>query len=190
MEDNLDVLDSFEGFPRIPRLSREIVVTEKIDGTNAQIVIRADGTVRAGSRNRWLTVEDDNHHFAAWVLQHEEELRHGLGIGRHYGEWWGIGIGRRYNLFERRFSLFNTQRWSDPSVRPSCCSVVPVLYTGPFCTATIQSIIEGLRTGGSVAAPGFMKPEGVVIFHKASGALFKKTVERDEQHKSQLEVEP
>jgi hypothetical protein len=29
----------FVGFPKVPRLSREVVVTEKIDGTNASVLI-------------------------------------------------------------------------------------------------------------------------------------------------------
>lgn len=29
----------FEGFPKMARLSREVVITEKIDGTNAQVLI-------------------------------------------------------------------------------------------------------------------------------------------------------
>jgi hypothetical protein len=35
-----------------------------------------------------------------------------------------------------------------------------------------------------VAVPGFMRPEGVVIFHTASGTLYKKTVKDDHQPKS------
>ena len=37
----------FEGFPKIARLSREIVVTEKIDGTNARVCITEDGRIFA-----------------------------------------------------------------------------------------------------------------------------------------------
>ena len=42
--------DEFESFPSISRLSRQCVVTEKIDGTNAQVFVGDDGVVRAGSR--------------------------------------------------------------------------------------------------------------------------------------------
>lgn len=34
--------------------------------------------------------------------------------------------------------------------------------------------------GGSVAAPGFMKPEGIVIFHVQGNFGLKKTLEKDE----------
>lgn len=32
-------LEAFAEFPKIARLSRECVITEKIDGTNAQVVV-------------------------------------------------------------------------------------------------------------------------------------------------------
>jgi hypothetical protein len=41
-----------------------------------------------------------------------------------------------------------------------------------------------LKEHGSVAQPGYMNPEGVVVFHVASGHLYKKTIERDEEWKS------
>lgn len=79
----------FVEFPKIARLNREIVVTEKIDGTNAQIFIRPEsdggfefgtdthvdlpdgsqGFIRAGSRTRWISTQDDNFGFAQWVHQ-------------------------------------------------------------------------------------------------------------------------
>lgn len=175
-------LPEFKEFAKIARLSREIVITEKIDGTNAQVFVTEDGTVLAGSRSRWITTLDDNFGFARWVTEHKDELRE-LGPGRHFGEWWGSGIQRKYGLSEKRFSLFNVSVWGES--RPACCHVVPVLYRGRFNTFAIEEQLERLRLYGSVAAPGFMKPEGVVIFHAASGQLFKKTIEKDEQPKSQ-----
>lgn len=174
---------TFQTFGKIPRLSREMVITEKIDGTNAQILITVDGKIYAGSRSRWL-VEDgvlkcDNFGFGAWVLQNEEELISGLGIGRHYGEWWGCGIQRGYGLKGKRFSLFNSTRWENEFVRPKICSVVPVLYRGAFDTVVIDKTLEYLKETGSIASPGFMRPEGIVVFHVAAGVFFKKTLDGD-----------
>lgn len=109
-----------------------------------------------------------------------------LGPGRHYGEWWGSGIQRGYGLpkGEKRFSLFNTTRWSEDAARPACCHVVPVLYTGKFSTGEIDVCLALLADEGSHAAPGFMKPEGVVIFHPQGNVGFKKTIEKDEEWKS------
>lgn len=178
----------FQPFPKIARLSREIIVTEKIDGTNAQVLITDDGSVIAGSRTKWLAPgkQTDNFGFAAWVAEHAEELR-ALGPGRHFGEWWGCGIRRGYGLTEKRLSLFNVVRWREDSDkfmgRPACCGVVPLLYRGPNNTALIDNVLDDLRHAGSRAAPGFMKPEGVVVFHTASRQLYKKTIEKDAEHK-------
>ena len=157
-------LDLFESFPKIKRLNENCVVTEKIDGTNAQVMITPEGIVAAGSRSRWITPEADNYGFAKWAANNAEELKK-LGVGRHYGEWWGSKIQRGYGLTEKRFSLFNTAR--PVETVPTCCSVVPVLYVGPLDLAQINRVMADLFASGSRAAPGFMKPEGVVItFHR------------------------
>ena len=186
---------NFVEFPKMPRLTREVIVTEKIDGTNAQVAIveldgyaaegaiwKRDGLAMfAGSRTRWITPEADNFGFAEWVRDNAEELST-LGPGNHFGEWWGAGIQRRYGLDHKRFSLFNVDRWGE--VRPECCHVVPVLYRGPFCTRAVDEAIESLRRVGSEAAPGFMKPEGVVVYHVAGRVGFKKTLDKDEVPKA------
>jgi len=194
---------TFEPFPKMGRLTRECIITEKIDGTNAQIIITDDGRIAAGSRTRLITLDDDNYGFARWVEAHTSELL-ALGPGRHFGEWWGQKIQRAYGLTEKRFSLFNTSRWcafhaipkcvneNDPNPGkvlkyqtpvPVCCSVVPELYCGPFGERAIDNMLAMLQARGSVAAPGFMAPEGVVIFHSATGVMFKKTLEKDDQPK-------
>lgn len=179
----------FQAFPKLHRLSRNIVITEKLDGTNAQVVVTQDGTVRAGSRNRWIEVGDDNFGFAAWVNANQEELRT-LGVGRHFGEWWGKGIQRGYGLEEKRFSLFNTNRWYDhmehKKLTPACCDVVPVLYMGPFDMQEVDNTIKLLADYGSRAAPKFMDPEGIVVFHTAANMAFKKTIKNDEVPKSMV----
>jgi|ERR1035437_56693 hypothetical protein len=181
---------TFESFPKIARLSRDIVITEKIDGTNASIYIDAlDGTFLTGSRTRWITPQNDNAGFSQWAHNHKTELINGLGHGLHYGEWWGAGIQRRYGMKEKHFSLFNTSRWSDPLVRPACCDVVPVLYEGPFNTQVVDNLLDVLAVKGSRAAPGFMDPEGVVIFHTAGNLCFKKTLKDDGIPKSILQKE-
>lgn len=179
----------FKSFSKIARLSREIIITEKIDGTNGIIAIGENGEFQIGSRNKWLTdeagnIQSDNAGFAQWAVKNRDSLI-SLGVGFHYGEWWGSGIQRGYDLQkgEKRFSLFNVSRWSDDSVRPVCCHVVPTLYVGAFDTARIDGILMHLKATGSKASEGFMRPEGVVIFHTAGGYLFKKTIEKDEQPK-------
>ena len=168
-----------------------MVISEKIDGTNAAVVVFPDGEVMAGSRKRLITPEDDNFGFAAWVRDHQDELRE-LGPGRHNGEWWGSGIQRGYGLKEKRFSLFNVLRWckpyltprywlGEPDVRevpPVCCNVVPVLYLGQFSVDMVRVQKTLLSQNGSRVAPGYPRPEGVVIHHLKSGTLFKSIIEK------------
>lgn len=129
-------MSQFKAWPKTPRLNRNCIATEKIDGTNSAVIIEpmeheGDYTndalalvqapndlwyaVYAQSRKRLLAVgkSTDNFGFAAWVKEHALELAVGLGEGYHYGEWWGGKIQRGYGLEEKRFSLFNVGRWHD-----------------------------------------------------------------------------
>lgn len=181
--EEVQTANEFIAYSKIPRLTRECIITEKIDGTNAQVYLK-DGKIQGvGSKNRWITPENDNFGFAAWVKQHEQELLQ-LGDGRHYGEWWGLGIQRGYGLFERRFSIFKPPK---SGTLPSCVSLVPIINKGIFTEYLVEASLKQLLTTGSLAVPGYLKPEGIVIWHKASGCLFKKTLENDEEAKEAKE---
>lgn len=204
-------IKKFEEWPKIARLSRNCTITEKIDGTNASILIpelpgeAGDRPFLVGSRSRWITPEDDNFGFARWAYENAEELLQ-LGPGHHFGEWWGSGIQRGYGLpkGERRFSLFNVGRWADRHMgeliftgespvggappekqrwAPECCYVVPILHSGAFSTLDVGTALNLLQDEGSKAAPGFMNPEGVVVYHEAARVMFKKTIEKDSEPK-------
>ena len=204
----METILTFKEFPRIARYSRECIITEKIDGTNAQILITEDGGGwLVGSRTRWITPgKEDNHGFANWVYEYHNVLLQ-LGPGRHFGEWWGHGIQRNYGLKEKRFSLFNVIRWNEEMFEmfkvkpwvdrekqkdrgerpvfvqpPSCCYTVPVLSVESFPPDTKYCLCN-LADKGSRAATGFMKPEGIVIYHVSGNVLFKKTFENDEDGK-------
>lgn len=218
-------MTEFVPFPKVPRLSREVIITEKLDGTNASVTIEDIGVegarntysgdptafvyfgdrefvIYAGSRKRFITPGKgtDNFGFAAWVRDNAQELVK-LGPGTHYGEWWGKGIQRGYGLDEKRFSLFNVSRWADthavgryfgePSEvskmqwAPDCCHVVPLISQGVLgktflsgleVVADAMTLLDGQ---GSYAAPGFMNPEGIMIYHTAARQYFKKTFEND-----------
>jgi len=101
----------FQEFPKIARLKREVLISEKIDGANTAIVIADDGQVYCQSRTKFITPQDDYKGFANWVEKNKSALIEQLGYGIHYGEWWGAGLGRGYGLNEKRFSLFNTHIW-------------------------------------------------------------------------------
>ena len=181
----------FKPMPKVARLNRAMIITEKLDGTNASVHVSEDGFVRAASRTRWITRADDNYGFAEWVEFHSEELL-ALGPGAHFGEWWGSGIQRGYGLDEKRFSLFNVGRWKSPDnptidaalEPPACCHVAPVIGGGPlFDTLHCASVLNHLREHGSFAAPGFMRPEGIMVYHVASKTLFKRTIVGDDKGK-------
>lgn len=207
----------FQPWPSISRLNKEAIYTEKIDGTNAAVVIErvspstgplADWElellgwsgkedvvyaesgvylVAAQSRKRFITPGDDNFAFAKWVYENSSNLVEVLGEGRHFGEWWGSGIQGGYGLSngERRFSLFNVKRWRDTLTHEHGHELIPALYLVPilaeevFSTVTAKWCVEALREHGSEASPGFMKPEGVVVFHTASGTPYKTFLEGD-----------
>ena len=199
---------TFPGMPKIPRWSRDLIITEKIDGTNGVIYVpdNDEAPVRFGSKSRWLHPGDDNHGFYAHMHPHSALLRELLGPGVHHGEWWGSGIQRGYGLprGEKRFSLFNTtrwltlgwdggsgpvhrSRWEHPTlVSPPWLQCVPVLfYEVPNQADYIWDALAELSHVGSHAAPGFRNPEGIVIYHTASGVSFKKTIFKDEAPKGQ-----
>jgi hypothetical protein len=52
-----------------------------------------------------------------------------------------------------------------------------------FDTNVINVALEDLRVNGSKAVPGFMNPEGIVIYHTAAGQYFKKTIDGDDKPK-------
>lgn len=200
----------FQEWPKVPRLNRDIIITEKIDGTNGAIIVdevkpdgpgwddfnhRAvliDGTyylVAAQSRKRVITRDADNFGFAKWVYENAEELARILGPGRHFGEWWGSGIQRGYgcNPGERYFSLFNVKRWEDKydqETWPAGLSIVPVLYRGPFSERKVKASLRFLEIFGSMAYGDFRQPEGIVVYHTAANEMFKVTLENDEAPKS------
>ena len=86
-------MSTFEAWPKTPRWNREVIITEKIDGTNSAIIIELDTLgyaarddvnllsveedggsiykVFAQSRNRLIFPGKmtDNYGFAAWVQE-------------------------------------------------------------------------------------------------------------------------
>lgn len=232
-------MTDFHPWGKTARLFRDITITEKIDGTNAQIYIEdvtdegievypshiRDGEVtagavnafgrslpglvyadahgqllyvRAGSRKRWVTADDDNFGFARFVYDNVAELVK-LGEGRHYGEWWGSGIQRGYALPQghKVFSLFNTTKWyANPLIQeinggilhPHTLTVVPVLAEGAFNEEIVREVAEDLQAWGSAAAKHFDvtfdRPEGIIVYHQHSNQVFKYTpYEKEDGHK-------
>lgn len=165
----------FKGWPKIPRDNPfTVTITEKIDGTNACIIIQDGGIVGIQSRKRLITPEDDNYGFARWVLDNEEELLK-LGDGYHYGEWAGPGIQKNpHNLETKKLFLFNTFRWNENNLNlPSCCNVVPVLFQGELEPDTINLLLRALKTQEEAKGN---TPEGIIVYYHAFRSYTKHTL--------------
>lgn len=212
------------------RLFRDITITEKLDGTNACVIfervstmeIPVDGNLKncinittvgdeqyavyAQSRNRLITPASDNAGFAKWVEKNHEQLFYVLGEGRHYGEWWGQGIGRKYDMDRKVFSVFNTAGWHKEEVngfeeRTSRAiraahvrnvgvdiNCVPILGVHTFDESLIRGIAKDLHLFGSTATAEytgdkFPNPEGICIYHKGADTVFKYTLDNNDKHK-------
>lgn len=90
-------------------------VFPKIDGTNASTWIN-EGIIKAGSRNRELTLEKDNAGFYEWVLQQENiSSFHASNPDlRLYGEWLVPHSLRTYkDEAWREFYVFDVMRGED-----------------------------------------------------------------------------
>lgn len=196
----------FEKWPEMQRWrSVTCLLTEKLDGSNGQVVVPANPSdpVVGASRTRYVgpIFGCENFGFGQWVHDNQEALRR-LGPGRHYGEWWGAGIQRRYGLEQKRFSLFNARRWTFddktgkgglPEGLPAELGVVPILYQGPFDPRKVDEVIAKLFREGSAAVPGWRGhgkegPEGVVI-QIAGCTSFKLTDNGDAKKGRQHHVE-
>lgn len=198
----------FTAWPKTSRFFRDIVITEKIDGTNAAVGIKnipqqaidhdnldvldyvwvedAVYAVYAQSRNKLIRPGQDNAGFAGWVKAHSDELVMFLGEGLHFGEWWGSGIQRGYGMpkGEKHFSLFNTHRFGDiQAVSDGLVRCVPILYQGPMSEKEVTDALNYLRDCGSLVNPFFLNPEGICIYHTSSGIVQKVTLDNNDAGK-------
>lgn len=180
----------FKAWPKIPRLENEVYhITEKIDGTNAAIIIQNKIEMERGvwsytpmiefngvgvwaqSRTRLITPEEDNFGFAKWVQENAEQLIQDLGEGYHFGEWWGQGINRGYGLDHKRFSLFN------PTKHSAICYNIPEILTTDIMPDE-ETIKNMLRINGSYVVPGYMRPEGLVVYAEKAKTYWKVIIDK------------
>jgi hypothetical protein len=171
----------------------ECIEFSEADAPNVLAVVNGY-VVFAQSRTRLIRPGADNFGFAAWVQANAGALVEILGQGVHYGEWWGSKIQRGYGLTngEKRFSLFNPYKQGaidaafEHGVYVRGLGTVPLIYQGTFSTAAADAAVESLREHGSRAMPGYMNPEGIVVYHMAAGTGFKVLLEHDELPKGQF----
>lgn len=213
----------FVGYSKTPRLYREVIITEKIDGTNACLLIEEDpyGVVvdsdpdrtavvvegsrvtylYAQSRNKFITPDKDNYGFAAWVSENAETLARILGPGRWYGEWWGKGIQRGYGMDFKVFSLFSGEEARllkrhggvlDFDMVKAMDQInlrfVPLVKTGVLSDDLVEGSLSKLRSQGSLASYGYSNPEGIIVYHKDAGKVFKVLLENDDISKTEAGI--
>jgi len=161
----------FKAWPKIPRpKGNMITISEKMDGTNACIIIQEGVITGVQSRNRMIMVGDDNMGFASYVEANKEELTQ-LGDGYHYGEWVGPGIQKNpHKLIEKTFFLFNTFR--PPETLTGCVKVVSVLYQGPYDEDEINKAYNELWSKASECK---YTPEGIIVYSHNSRSYVKHT---------------
>lgn len=99
-----------------------VYVFPKLDGTNASVWMDGQGKIKAGSRNRELSVENDNAGFYNWVLTEEEKfLTYFSKYPNHilYGEWLVPHSLKTYRDDAwRRFWVFDVYSHGDPVPYP------------------------------------------------------------------------
>lgn len=188
----------FKEWPKIPRGGKgeTITITEKIDGTNACVIVQETsiGPIVVGcqSRTKLLSYREieqyedainvtgwrdlgENYGFSAWVKANAEELSK-LGEGYHYGEWAGEGIQKNHHNIEgKKLFLFNSERWRDGrQERPAGVECVPVLYEGEKGDHTIDNVMDDLWHHAK--HEGY-HPEGIVIWYHKTRRYEKVTFE-------------
>ena len=166
-------MTEFRKWPKTIRpKANTIIITEKMDGTNACVVVENSEVVAVQSRNRFIKIGDDNMGFAVWVEQNKDELVK-LGDGYHFGEWVGEGIQKNpHNLTGKHFYLFNTRRPSD--TLPDCVKQVPILYHGEYDVAEIDRVYTELWQRATGGEEPYM-PEGLIVHFLASDHRVKYT---------------
>lgn len=194
-----DTMGQFRGWGSTPRWHKGLTITEKIDGTNACIVIY-NGEVKAQSRKRMITPDDDNAGFARWVYDNAGALMDTLGFGYHYGEWFGEGIQKNpLGIEGKRFALFHATKYTEANGyelnKVDGLETVPLLFHGQADAMTIGDILQGLSTFGSKVRgaktwieedTGFQisaKAEGIIVWHKETQQKYKILLEDDAFHK-------
>lgn len=171
-------VENFQKYPRLFNEGEEVVVTEKLHGTNARFV-NIDGTVYVGSRKNWWKPDPANLYWRGY--ESCLALRNLLAVVKDtvfYGEIfgqvqrgfdYGIEAGKvdvrlfaAYSLQEEDTVHWDETRWYDDHAIRSLSEEwpcwVPVLYRGEFRRDRILAMAEGQTTLGE----GHIR-EGIVV---------------------------
>ena len=186
-----DTMGEFRKWGSTPRWHNGMTITEKINGTNGGIIIY-NGQVKAQSRKRIITPDDDNFGFARWVYDNAGALMDTLGYGYHYGEWFGEGIQKNpLGIEGKRFALFHATKYTPANgydlEQVDNLETVPLLHHGQATVWTIPDILADLVAGSKVVgAKEGAESEGIIVWHKETQQKYKILLTNDDVHKWQL----
>jgi RNA ligase (TIGR02306 family) len=161
-------IENMRNFPEVIRPGEEIVLSEKIHGTNCRIgLIDADGTATwmAGSKGMRRAQPPDEQ-MASNLYWHpytvagvadlirsvfNEGRRQVILFGEVYGRVQSLRYGLPGEIAFRAFDLLVDGRYIDFDRFQSLCAqfgvqTVPVLYRGPFDLETVKKLAEGRST--------------------------------------------
>jgi RNA ligase (TIGR02306 family) len=163
-------LEAWRGYgPVLFDAGEEVVVTEKLHGTNGRFVVDAAGVLHVGSHRTWKQVEGTT----VWARVAEQ---YGLRekLARHpglifYGEVYGSGVqdmtyghanGRLslafFDVFDSRTGDYLSHGAAEALLDELALPTVPVLYRGPLDVALLSRLAEEDSVHGGIR-------EGVVV---------------------------
>lgn len=160
-------IENWKNFPDLLRLGEEVIVTEKVHGTNFRAAM-LDGELHVGSHRLSLVEDPANLYWrAAALLGLKERLFEGELL---YGEVYGHGVqdlvyGKKPGqIAVIVFDIFRDNRYLDYATFAGRLAeagwqhlAAPILYRGPWAPDILK-----LADGQSVLCPGHIR-EGVVI---------------------------
>ena len=142
----------------------------KIDGTNAQLWM--DGGLKAGSRNRELSVDNDNAGFYNWALSQLPILNffHSNPNLRLYGEWLVPHSLKTYNDNAWRqfyvFDVMDDENYLSYDTYKPMLEEFGIEYIPPICKVNNPSyelIVSQLDKNGYLIKDGSGVGEGIVV---------------------------
>lgn len=158
-------VENLRNFPTLFAEGEEVVVTEKIHGTNCRLGL-INGELMAGSmgkRRQRPEVFSESLYWLPMAIDGVQQMLENLGLNKKqvilYGEVFGSKIqslhyGHIGTLAFRAFDLMVEGSYLDADEFIAVCGefgipTAPVLYRGQYALATIKALSEGVTTLGA-----------------------------------------
>lgn len=154
----------------------ECYIFPKIDGTNASVWIDEDNVVRAGSRNRELSLDNDNAGFYNWVVNQDNiySFLYDNPKLRLYGEWlvphslktYNDNAWKNFYVFDVILYDNNEKRYISYDVYSKILAKYNINYIPPIAiinNPTYEQLIKKLPANNYLIKDGEGAGEGIVI---------------------------